>query len=259
MKKLIISFALLLVCSAAYSQAQRDVVQLKNGSVIKGQIIEQTPPEKIKIQTADGSIFVYKYDEIEKMTRENIVASNPTIEKPNMNEYGSSFGLGVAIGGGGIIGLPLRFNLTKNIAMEAGVFLRPTMITTETTYTDGWGNTYGIKEETEFRMPAHLSGGLDFFLGDNFKPYNNKVIKNGIMFRAGTTLITDYSETMLTLGWVRERFRIGKKMSSYMFSLGPGILMYEEGSNPWSDQLGDDYPIIPIIYWKLHWNFYVGK
>lgn len=66
MKNIIISLVLLLQFIFVYSQTQRDVVQLKSGSIIKGQIIEQTPPDKIKIQTADGSVFVYKYDEIEK-------------------------------------------------------------------------------------------------------------------------------------------------------------------------------------------------
>ncbi len=48
-----------------------DVVYLKNGGVIRGMIIEQTPNVQIKIQTKDGSIFVYKMDEIEKMAKES--------------------------------------------------------------------------------------------------------------------------------------------------------------------------------------------
>jgi hypothetical protein len=47
-----------------------DVVYIKNGSVIKGMIIEQTPNVSLKIQTRDGSIFVYKMDEVEKITKE---------------------------------------------------------------------------------------------------------------------------------------------------------------------------------------------
>lgn len=47
-----------------------DVVYLKNGGVIKGMIIEQTPNVQIKIQSKDGSIFVYKMEEVEKMTKE---------------------------------------------------------------------------------------------------------------------------------------------------------------------------------------------
>ncbi len=48
----------------------QDVVYLKNGSVIRGTIIEQVPNVQIKIKTSDGSIFVYKIEEIEKMTKE---------------------------------------------------------------------------------------------------------------------------------------------------------------------------------------------
>lgn len=47
-----------------------DVVYLKNGSIIRGIITEQIPNDKLKIATRDGSLFVYKMDEIEKITRE---------------------------------------------------------------------------------------------------------------------------------------------------------------------------------------------
>ncbi len=47
-----------------------DVVYLKNGSIIKGIIMEQIPNESIKIQTKDGSLFVFKMEEVEKITKE---------------------------------------------------------------------------------------------------------------------------------------------------------------------------------------------
>ena len=47
-----------------------DVVYLKNGSIIRGTIIEQIPNKSIRIQTRDGSIFFYEMDEIEKITKE---------------------------------------------------------------------------------------------------------------------------------------------------------------------------------------------
>ena len=52
------------------SGEMQDVIYLKNGSIIRGLIIEQIPNVSLKIQTADGSVFVYKIDEIEKMTKE---------------------------------------------------------------------------------------------------------------------------------------------------------------------------------------------
>lgn len=51
----------------------QDVIYLKNGSVIRGIIVEQIPNESIKMETRDGNLFVYKLDEISKLTKENEV------------------------------------------------------------------------------------------------------------------------------------------------------------------------------------------
>ena len=55
-----------------------DVVYLKNGSVIHGMIIEQVPNESIKIQTKDKNIFVFKMDEILKITKEEVQSTPVT-------------------------------------------------------------------------------------------------------------------------------------------------------------------------------------
>ena len=47
-----------------------DVLYLKNGSIIKGLIIEQIPNTSVKIKTADGSIFVHVMDDVIKITKE---------------------------------------------------------------------------------------------------------------------------------------------------------------------------------------------
>jgi hypothetical protein len=47
-----------------------DVVYLKNGSIIRGALLENEPSSHVKLQTKDGSIFVYKIDEILKIARE---------------------------------------------------------------------------------------------------------------------------------------------------------------------------------------------
>jgi len=48
----------------------QDVVYLQNGSVIRGMVIEQVPNVSLKIQTADGSIFVYEMKDVLKITKE---------------------------------------------------------------------------------------------------------------------------------------------------------------------------------------------
>lgn len=58
-------------CFSSIAMAQYiETVHLKNGSMIRGVIIEQIPEQTLKIQTADGSIFVYSYSEIAKITKE---------------------------------------------------------------------------------------------------------------------------------------------------------------------------------------------
>jgi len=61
MKRFLIVIALLAAC---FAQAQMDVVILKNGSEIRGIIVEKTD-EIIKLKTKDGSIWVYKRDVVE--------------------------------------------------------------------------------------------------------------------------------------------------------------------------------------------------
>jgi hypothetical protein len=61
-------------------QTMEEVVYLKNGSIIRGIIIEQVPNRTIKIQTADGNLFVYDVDEIEKLTKEPVFRGrNPAV------------------------------------------------------------------------------------------------------------------------------------------------------------------------------------
>ena len=43
---------------AIAQQNYQDVVYLKNGSIIRGVIIEQIPNKSIKIETSDKSVFV---------------------------------------------------------------------------------------------------------------------------------------------------------------------------------------------------------
>jgi hypothetical protein len=82
MKKSLFIFVLALLAStflfppvARGQNNYEDVVYLKNGGIIHGMIIEQVPNVSIKIQTADRNVFVYRIDEIEKITKEPVPAS----------------------------------------------------------------------------------------------------------------------------------------------------------------------------------------
>lgn len=115
-------------CLAQYSNYD-DVVYLKDGSVIRGVIIEQTPNVSLKIQTRDRNIFVYQFSDILKMTKEegqrylvnkNINAKYQTKRQPGLaflwsfllpgggQYYNKQYGKGAVMTGiyvGSIIGL----------------------------------------------------------------------------------------------------------------------------------------------------------
>lgn len=73
MRTVLLMCLLVIVASVATGHAQtmmQDVVYLKDGSVVRGIIIEQVPGVSVKIRTADGNIFVYQIENIEKLTKE---------------------------------------------------------------------------------------------------------------------------------------------------------------------------------------------
>jgi hypothetical protein len=73
-------FFILAACiltSAAFAQEMQDVVYLKNGSIIRGMIIEQVVGKSLKIKTRDGSVFVYAMEEVERITKEEGVGTSP--------------------------------------------------------------------------------------------------------------------------------------------------------------------------------------
>jgi len=95
-----------------------DVIYLKNGSLIKGIIIEQVPGATLKIQTNDGSQYVYQVSEIEKYGRElkagtyamSAAANAPTPKTPRtpkafFSKQKGYFGEVTFLGGGGDMGM----------------------------------------------------------------------------------------------------------------------------------------------------------
>ncbi len=70
MKRIIILFIMLCFFSITnvFSQQQEETIFLKDGSIIHGILIEQMSGGSLKIKTHDGNIFVYKMDDIEKIS-----------------------------------------------------------------------------------------------------------------------------------------------------------------------------------------------
>ena len=62
----------------AFSQTNYiDILYLKNGSIIRGTITELSVNSQVKIKTTDGSLFVYKWEDVEKIEKEEAPKTSP--------------------------------------------------------------------------------------------------------------------------------------------------------------------------------------
>lgn len=93
MKRVVFALFITLLARTALAQTLEDVVYLKNGGIIRGVIIEQIPNKTVKIQTRDMNVFVFKMEEVEKITKEQ--SYNPRLQyrKRELGNYFSIQGL----------------------------------------------------------------------------------------------------------------------------------------------------------------------
>ena len=85
---------------ASVGQAPSEVINMKNGSIIKGTVTEQVIGENIKIQTRDGNILVYKMEDVENITKQSVAVETAVHETENVDLQPSteSSGKGIRIG-----------------------------------------------------------------------------------------------------------------------------------------------------------------
>ena len=71
MRRVLPLLVLLVVCVTSLgAQEMEDVLYLKDGSVVRGMIIEQVPNQSVRIRTRDGSVYVYTFNLIDRIARE---------------------------------------------------------------------------------------------------------------------------------------------------------------------------------------------
>jgi hypothetical protein len=131
MKKHILFFVILLITGVQLSaQKSKDVLYLKNGSIIYGKLIEIIG-DQYKMQTSDGSLLIYKSSEVEKFAKEA-----PFFDGRKVDGIGISLESGILVGAQhSDLTAPFSFNFlagitssTKNItSIGSGVefFGRP--------------------------------------------------------------------------------------------------------------------------------------
>lgn len=221
---------------AAFGQENIDVVRLKSGKVYRGSIVRNQPGQPLELKVGPNNIFTFNEDEIAKITSEPF-----NLDADSLAAYGGRFSFGAAIGGGGLLGVPLRFKLVRNSTFEVGPFYRPFAL-----------NRYGgLEIKSGFMVAAALNLGMD-------KKYNavkRKIIANGLFLRGGITL-SEYKETLLGFGWASERFRRNNKKNSFISELGPGLVIRHWLDKPSLSYGVDASKVGFVLAWKVHWSSY---
>ena len=83
-----------LVSGEVYAKGDaQDVIYLKDGSIVKGKIIEIIPDEGIKLRTRDGSIFIYKNDKIKEIIKGDVVNKDKKDDEAGSNDFTGNINL----------------------------------------------------------------------------------------------------------------------------------------------------------------------
>ncbi len=179
---------LVMTASVLFAQSNlQDVVYLKNGSIIKGVITEQVFGEHIKMETADGSVFVFKAEEIEKITKTEKIESTKSVSDQNQNQQ--------------TLKTTSITTSTKNTHSRGYVGI------VETGYVHGVGGL----EASRFKM--------DFINGYQFNPYLSLGLGVGVR-------IYENEEYNLPI-YLDARFTFTEQKVSPYISLGGGVNILE--------------------------------
>lgn len=125
MKKVFVVLFALMMCVSSFAQKRiQSVVYLKNGSVLRGELVNPESSGKVSIKIAGNNLFVYDLSEVDKITTESS-ATNLEYKK---HGFAHSSQLGFLIGGEGDgIGLDLhtvngyKFSPYTNVGVGVGV------------------------------------------------------------------------------------------------------------------------------------------
>jgi len=157
-------------CSNVFAQQgqYQDVIYLKNGSVVKGMITEFAPTKSYTIKTADGSIFVFKVEEIEKIAKELIPNSANSNRAINSDSFVAGYrgviegGFGASSGSYGLntvcfaISNGYQFNKKLYAGIATGLNYYPSSVAG----VDGFG-----------LIPLYLDGRYSFLPKNPVSPY----------------------------------------------------------------------------------------
>ncbi|MBT3209859.1 MAG: hypothetical protein HN704_13755 [Bacteroidetes bacterium] len=211
----VLLFISLLLPLLSHAQTEiEDVLYLKNGGVIRGQIIEHKINEHVKIKCSDRNIWVFEQSEIDRIAKEEI----PKLQKYKVKDKGyvNNTDFGLLINNNDYFEVPLNFLMVN-------------------AYKFPFNTTLGIGTGIErFNFPV-----IPLFLDAKYYVFDKKV-SPVFMLQSG------YS-----FSFEKDRDDFETK-GGYMFNLGCGVRVFTSNSTAWLFSISYMYQELETIenyYW----------
>ena len=148
--------------------------------------------------------------------------------QPSPDDFGGKFSLGPAIGGGGLVSLPLRYYFTQKAILELGPYL--------------------ILNWDEGGIDVMVAGGIVLYFSKNYIDYKQKCKSNGIFIKGGYSFL-DPAASFVAAGWAHESFRLKNQRRSFNTELGVRIM----------PEAGYITAAVSLIYLQFSWTWFVGS
>jgi len=209
--KVIFTLMFLISFSTIFGQKNKeDVIYLKDGSIIRGSIIEYISGKHVKIETRDKNIWVFNQNKIDKISLET--RSSKIENNTNISGYFNLTDMGLLVGTGNndksapfsinmLNGYRYNQNLTIGLGTGIEFFSTPVIpIYFDTRYTFF---------NNEFSPFIYLKAGYSLQIGENSNYYHeNTSTKGGQIYGAGIGLkinLGKRSDLVVSMGYRHQK------------------------------------------------------
>lgn len=185
-------FILPLIVSA--QSQMEDVIYLKDGGILRGEIVERTEDETVKIKITGGNVFAVEWGKVREITREEMLVPKFYKKTGYINQTGTDL-------------LPGRGNSSVRFQMLHGYRFSPVFSTGVgfgfTTYNDPLG-LIPVYLETKYRLITTNTAPFIFIkVGYNFSVLTDETVevdrhRGGLLLNPGIGIQFDTSRQF---GW----------------------------------------------------------
>lgn len=227
----------LFISSIAFGQQEgSDIIYLKDGSILKGKILERLDDGAIKMVMNNGREIIITIKEVKHITIEGI-GTNPV-------DYGGKTAVGISLLGESIVGIHFKVRASEAIFFDVSAMPHSKLV--QNKYTDKF----------ILRTNLTLGGEMDYFLQRKYKESKQKIRGNGVFFRVAHGF-GRFDQTWAHVGWCSDYFKLNRFKRGFQLNLGAGFIANHWVTHPLNEAYTENVPELdPSVIVRLQWNFY---